>query len=299
MKTPRKIILSGLIGLFALSGQQELLAQNVGFEQIFKQSHQTIRHGSRQGAAIFDKYLFQCHNGNRTIAIYDMESQQLIEEVLTHAESPTYHCNNAGFGKNRFSKSDFFPLLYISMENIKEHKVLVFRIEKEPHFKISCVQTITFPAPAEIGVYYPNMVLNNDKGELIQMGYKQNSYKSYTADNRIEIVRYKLPELAEGNVTLKADDMLDRFDIPCVTATQGAFCKKGRIYQVYGAPGGDWGIHFQCINLKKKEVEILDDLEARGFPTEPEGFSLYKGDMICCGVDGTVFSISLSKTRRK
>lgn len=293
MKTVGKIILSGLISLCVFSGSQELQAQNVQFEQLFKQSHKTSGIGSRQGAAIFDKYLFQCHNANRTIAIYDMETQQLIEEVHTDAASKTYHCNNAGFGKARFDKSDFFPLLYISMENIKEHKVLVFRIQKGTQFKVSCVQTITFPAPEEIGVYYPNMVLNNDKGELIQMGYKQNSYKSSTPDNRIEIVRYKLPSLSEGNVTLKADDILGRFDIPCITATQGAFCKKGKIYQVYGAPGGEWGIHFQCINLKKQKVEILDDLEAKGFPTEPEGFSVYNGDFICCGINGSVFKITL------
>ena len=295
MKTLGKIILAGIIGLCTFSGNGELHAQEVKFEQLFKQTHQTARGASRQGAAIFDKYLFQFHNANRTIAIYDMETQQLIEEIHTDTESKTYHCNNAGFGTARLAKSDFFPLLYVSMENIKEHKVLVFRIQKEEHFKISCVQTITFPTPDEIGVYYPNMVLNNEKKELIQMGYKLNSFNSNTPNNRIEIVRYKLPTLEEGDVILKADDILGRFHIPCVSATQGAFCKKGKIYQVYGAPEGDWGIHFQCINLKKQKVEILEDLKAKGFPTEPEGFSVYKGSFICCGVDGSVFKFTIKK----
>ena len=293
MKTLGKIIVAGVIGLSVFSGSGRLHAQEVKFEQLFKQTHKTTGDGSRQGAAIFDKYLFQCHNANRTIAIYDMEKQQLIEEIHTDAASKTYHCNNAGFSITRYDKSDFFPLLYISMENIKEHKVLVFRIQKGEHFKVSCVQTITFPNPEEIGVYYPNMVLNNEKSELIQMGYKQNSYKNNTPGNRIEIVHYKLPSLSDGNVILKADDILSRFDIPCITATQGAFCKKGKIYQVYGAPGGEWGIHFQCINLKTKKVEILDDIEAKGFPTEPEGFSVYKGSFICCGVNGDVYKFTV------
>ena len=293
MKTLGKIIIAGVIGLCSFSDNGELYAQNVKFEQLFKQTHKTTGDGSRQGAAIFNKYLFQCHNANRTMAIYDMETLQLIEEIHTDTASKTYHCNNAGFGTARFDKSDFFPLLYVSMENIKEHKVLVFRIQKGEHFKVSCVQIITFPNPDEIGVYYPNMVLNNEKGELIQMGDNQNSYKSNTPDNSIEIVRYKLPSLNEGNVMLKADDILGRFNIPCITATQGAFCKKGKIYQVSGGPGGEWGIHFQCINLKKQKVEILDDLEAQGFPTEPEGFSVYKDAFICCGINGGVYKITI------
>ena len=293
MKTLGKILFSAIIGLFVQQSTPLQAKKNVEFKQLFRQTHKTTGEGSRQGAAIFDKYLVQCHNANKTMAFYDMETQKLIEVVETGAYSKTYHCNNAGFGKARYDKADFFPLLYVSMENIKEHKVLVFRIEKGDHFKVSCVQTITFPNPEEIDVYYPNMVLDNDKGELIQMGYKQKSYKKSAPNNRIEIIRYKLPKLSDGNVTLTTSDMLDRFEIPCVTATQGAFCKKGKIYQVYGAPGGEWGINFQRINLKKRKVEILDDLEAKGFPTEPEGFSVYKKSYICCGVNGQVFEITV------
>ncbi|MBO4795761.1 MAG: hypothetical protein J5553_00090 [Verrucomicrobia bacterium] len=271
---------------FAYSGERIDLTSpvmNIGY--LFTETHE-VKDSSIQGAAVYGKYLFQFNNFRERCAIYDLETGKLVQTIELERDK-LLHCNNANFSRQYYDGSDPFPLLYISMENILKHNVMVYRLTgKEGEFRMEPVQTITWPKPEDCGCYYPNVILDNENGKIIQMGYTQNNF--HVAEGNKLIIRvYPLPLREKGDVTFTPADAEKSFELPCVTATQGAFCRNNRIYQIYGINLQE-GLSLRVIDLDREKFVTCVNLPDIGIKGEQEGIGFYKEGIIMTGQDRRV-----------
>ena len=254
------------------------------------QKQPTAEGTTRQGATIYGRYLFLAYNKNPMISVYDFpEKKHLANMVFTAVD--TYHCNNINFGTQKYDPDDAFPLLYVSMENIAEHKCLVYRIqESSGSWTATLVQTITYPDPATVGAYYPNCILDNDNGVMYITSYTTNSYWA-SAGNNLRICKYTIPLLSQGDVTLNYADKLDEFLLPSMTATQGAYVFKGKIIEVFGFTGSAF---LAQIDPEQKKVVTKISLDDIGLAEEPESVFMYNGDVYVYQVFGNVYRMHFS-----
>lgn len=83
--------------------------------------------GSTQGLAMYRNFAVVVHDKGMC-CIYDMKKKALVAAFMM--EGNTSHCNNAFFGKEKFSRKSKFPLLYVS-ECRGKHACLVTDITLE------------------------------------------------------------------------------------------------------------------------------------------------------------------------
>lgn len=275
---------------FVYSGAQMPQEHHIGYEFVtnLKMQPPTGTGITRQGAAVYNGYLFLAYNKHPMISVYNMATYELVNNI-EFTPVDTYHCNNINFGSQKYDDGDTFPLLYVSMENIAEHKCLVYRIQyANSTFSATLVQTITYPDPETISAYYPNCILDNDNGVMYITSYTQNSYMATTANNQIRICKYTIPLLSEGDVTLNYAEKLDEFLIPAMTATQGAFVYNGKIIEVFGFTGSA----FLCqIDPTTKQVVTKISLDSIGLTVEPESTFMYNGYIHIWYVYGDIYKL--------
>lgn len=236
-----------------------------------------------QGSACFGKYLFQFHNTNDTIDVFNLEEKSFIQTIRLTAVS-TYHCNNANFGNEYHTQGDKFPLLYVSQENVAEHKCLVYRvIGTEGSWSVTLVQTITFPTPSDDFMWYQNCIIDTQNRKLIVSGLGNNPWSSNN------IIRYKvfsLPKLSEGNVTLSLSDIEDSIEVKHYPTTQGGFILNNKIYQVFGMSDN---AQLNVIDLSTHRVISKINITGDGIAVEPEGCFLYDNAICVNFVDGKIY----------
>lgn len=224
-----------------------------------------------QGAAMFDRYFFQFHTDNAEIEIYDVESKTLVQKLtLTPGNN---HAGSGGFGVERVSPTDVFPVLYIS--SMDENKVYAYRITgTSGNYAMTLTQTISLPQGSSL-MYLPNCAIDTKNNELILFGYSKNSW-SVASGNESIIARYELPKLADGDVSLEASQALDVFRVPFIYAEQGACASEGRLYLSYGNTATKGGL--LQIDLQKKAIISTLDFSFLG-EVEPEGVGIYDNYM--------------------
>lgn len=241
---------------------------------------------SVQGAAAYGNYLFQFFDHMPRVAVVNLQSKEIVQD-LAMKETTTYHCNNANFGSERFDAADEFPLLYVSMENKAEHKCLVYRVTGEAgSFALSLVQTIIYPEVTEIPLYYPNAIIDSENGYLWLTGYEQENWHA-AEGNKTKYLKFRLPKLADGDVTLKAADAIERYEYTAMTATQGAICRGGKIYQMYDV--GPPSAYLRVFNGGKLESEVK--LHECGLPVEPENIFWYDGHLYYTTVRRDIYKL--------
>lgn len=241
-----------------------------------------------QGATAAENVIFQFYDGAPAIDIYDLSNGKALGSVTLEGKK-TYHCNNAVASSTYYRKGDEYPLLYVSQENKAEHLILVFRItrDKSGKFGAEVVQKIILPAPIEMGLYYPNVVMDTDAGELIITGFTWESWNKPTRGNSLQFVKFKTPAVTSPVVTLKTSDILDRWTDEFLLATQGAAIKGGMLYQVYGGPPTQF---ICCYNLATKNLVWKYDLIEAGIPNEPEGLFIIEDRIYVVDVKKNVYS---------
>ena len=261
---------------------KESTIDGFGSRKLFKEKVNTAT--SPQGAASWGHYLFQFYDQQERVVVFDVDTGK--SSTISTERVGQYHCNNVNFGAARYEGSDEFPLLYVSMEHIDQHKALVYRVGRRGEdFTLDVVQTIHYPDPVTAGLYYPNLVLDNDNGYLYLTGYSTNSYEA-SEDNRLCVARFPLPDPHAGDVTLSVEDMICRIELDSITATQGAVCYDGKIYQVYGFDGYPT---LRVIDVDGQCVRDVVYLKEYGFKREPESLTLYDGALLCVDVAGNVY----------
>ena len=281
----RLIVLAAILWTVAAASQT-----TVSFEEIFFESHSREMKYNIQGASVAFGKLFQLHDGNKPIVIYDMKDGSFEREVIVEPVK-TWHNNTASFSDARFEGNDPYPLLYASQENIKEHKAVVYRFTEgqDGTLKATIVQTIIFPEPIEMGLYYPNLALDTESGFLYLTGFSRESWKDPARGNGVQILRFRLPSPKEGPVIkLWTKDILARYCFDFKLATQGAAIHGDKLYQVFGMPKESCLV---CTDLSTGE-EIFR-YELNGIPGEPEGLGIHDGHLIVSCNDGHVYRSDL------
>ena len=154
-----------------------------------------------QGATGIGNVIFQFYDGAPAIDIYDLSTGKALGSVALEGKK-TYHCNNAVVSSTYYRQGDEFPLIYVSQENKVEHLILVFRITRDKNgtFAADVVQKIILPAPMEMGLYYPNVVMDIDAGELIITGFTWESWNKPTRGNSLQFVKFKTPSAASSQL---------------------------------------------------------------------------------------------------
>ena len=233
----------------------------------------------RQGATVYGKYLFVAYNKLPMISVYDFETRAHVGNIL-FTPVDTYHCNNINFGNEKYDAADAFPLLYVSQEDADEHKCLVFRItESEGVFSATLAQTITYPAPADAGMYYPNCFIDTINSLIYLEGYTQSSY-SAGETRKLRITGYDLPKLAAGDITLDTANAIQTFTVNALpTSCQGGFVIGDKIMQIFGNPNRAVEIYLGQISLSSERWVTQAILNGIGITEEPESVFLYDGHL--------------------
>jgi hypothetical protein len=255
---------------------------------LFSTTHSVTR--SIQGCACYGGFLFVAQDYMYSIAVYDVESQSLVNDI-TFEGNNAYHCNNISFGKWKYASDDFSPCLYVSMENASQHKCLVFQVTRTNGvFGLTLVQEITYPAPsAGVNPYYPNCFIDPQNGKIYVIGYSTNSYQQSDSTSLI-IQEYELPLPSAGDTTLANPNSTSK--IPSEYATQGGFISYGKLYQVYGIPSGSIEQTF----LKVHEVgtwNLLNSISLLtiGISEEPEAVCENEDYLLIVTVNGKVYKL--------
>ena len=256
------------------------------FEAVFQQNPSSATPGSRQGGVAMDDCIFQFMDGAPAIDVFSIKKGEHLQRIPLEGRK-TWHCNNACVSDTYLQKGDKYPLIYVSQENRAEHCICVFRITgKKGSLKAELVQKINLPEPAVMGVWYPNLVLDSDKGELYITGYSRESWKDARGGNGLQLLKFKLPAVSYGEVSLSADEILSRRNYAFRLATQGAVIKDGKMYQVYGMAGDS---AFVCYDLESGVEQWAKDLSAAGIPNEPESLFFSGKTLYCVDVKGFVY----------
>lgn len=257
------------------------------FNVRFKEVPVSASPSSRQGGVALDGCIFQFFDGAPAIDVYSLDSSAHLQRIPLEGHR-TWHCNNACLSEKRFVKGDAFPLIYVSQENKSEHCICVFRISgSKGSYNADVIQRIILPEPVQMGVWYPNLALDNDGGFIYVTGYSRESWNDPRRGNGLQIIKFKLPSLFQETVILQPSDILDRRVYDFRLATQGAVIRDGRLYQVYGMAGDS---SIVCYDLSTGRELWVRDLASAGIPNEPESLFFYNDELICVDVRGIVYT---------
>lgn len=261
------------------------------FTEKFKEVPSEPQPASRQGAVALGDYLFHFYDKGTGIEIYSLKDGRNVRRIPLPGGRTTWHSNNACVSNTYLDRKDKYPLVYASQENAAEHCICVFRITepKKEEFSAELVQTIILPKPLEMGVWYPNLVLDNEKGEFYVSGYSRATWKDGAGGNALQYLKFKVPPVSPGEVVLSTSDILDRRLYGFRVATQGAVIRDGCLYQVYGVPPMS-ETSLVCYDLESGTVRWCRDLPSAGISGEPEALFFYGRELVCVDVEGAVFS---------
>ena len=214
--------------------------------------------GSTQGMAMYRHYTVVVHDKGMC-CIYDMKKKALVSAFML--EGNTSHCNNAFFGKEKYSRESRFPLLYIS-ECRGKHACLVTDL-REDGGKI--VQKIYYE-----GTDYPGSMdwcADVKNGFIYTFGGINGSFKL--------LKKFRMPKLSDsdenGEVHLKDSDVLDVTRIESgINIWQGSYVAGDYAFLPDGYPPHDRLLHI--VNLKTKRIERTKNLN--DLVDEPEGICI-------------------------
>ena len=257
------------------------------FELVFQQKPTSASPGSRQGGVAMDDCIFQFMDGAPAIDVYSLRKGEHLQRIPLEGRK-TWHCNNACVSDIYLVKGDRLPLVYVSQENRNEHCICAFRISgKKGEYSAELVQKIVLPEPSVMGVWYPNLVLDNEKGEFYVTGYSRESWNDARFGNGLQLLRFSLPAAGYGEVSISASDILARRNYAFRLATQGAVIKDGKMYQVYGMAGDSAIV---CYDLESGRELWSMDLLSAGIPNEPESLFFVGKELYCVDVKGFVYA---------
>ena len=215
--------------------------------------------GPVQGFAIHKNYGFSIRNRGMCV-ILDMKKGEYVNSFML--EGNKSHCNNAGFGKEKYSKGSQFPLLYIT-ECMGKRCCYVTDITLEGS---KIVQKIFYDAD-EFKVAM-DWVVDAENGYIWIYGGKHFGTKY--------LKKLPLPKLSDsdenGEVHYTKEDVLQEIVIEGLAVAQGSKIKNGKAYLPDGCSREGNKLH--VINLKTGQKEGVyyfnDQLN------EPEGLD-FKG----------------------
>lgn len=244
---------------------------------------------SHQSSALYGDYLIVFTKQMTNIYLYNLATKSLLASLAHEQLDELHHCNQAFFGTEKYAESDAFPLVYVSVRNdgtLVGGKIEAYRvIPADPEhtgeyteFSIELVQTITLPVMTrENALGNPNAVLDPDTGYLYT--YSRNNTSSDPNYNLCRITKWQMPTLADGNVTLTDEDILDSFETEVSALNmQGGVISNGTLFVFRGYSTVGY-IDLFAFSLAEKRMATHIDLMDSGFLMEPEGAIIYGGEL--------------------
>lgn len=229
-----------------------------------------------QGAACYDKYLFQAYIGGKFIDIIDLETnqKQALLTINIDVNTQAYHGNVLSFGKDIAPDSNF-PYLYYSCENNSNPQILVMKIissnTNSNQWTGELVQTIYLPecnggnsqnrsidTSTTFKHYYQNGCIDAENNCIWVSGYTMESFNNNIGaydNNKLIYKKYELPSVSEKKVYFSYNNVLDSFILPFKKGTQGMVIRNNKLYQCFGYDREDIYDEFlDCIDLSTKQI---------------------------------------------
>lgn len=257
-----------------------------------------------QGAACYDKYLFQAYIGGKFIDIIDLETnqKQALLTINIDVNTRAYHGNVLSFGKDIAPGSNF-PYLYYSCENNSNPQILVIKITSSNadsnQWTGELVQTIYLPesnggnsqnGSTDISTtfkhYYQNGCIDTENNCIWVSGYTMESFNSNIGaydNNKLIYRKYELPSVSEKKVYFSYNNVLDSFILPFKKGTQGMVIRNNKLYQCFGYDKGDVYDEFlDCIDLSTKQIfhsYQFPKTQLAGLGEELESPYIYKNNL--------------------
>ena len=254
----------------------------------------TTSYGTGQGGACYDKYFFQGYSNNAAIGVFDLEKKTCLGKINITEPTPNsnIHVNTMNFGRQKYDKEDFFPLLYVSsgytqkVNNNTLSYIYVYRIikDKTESFTATLVQTI---ALSGFGTWTEG-ILDNDHS-ILWIKYEPSSSREY------KYASFNVPNHNLGDVTISQNDFLTDFSLgvqPFTSSNQGYIYYKDKLLLVSGISPNTQKLVFMVINLKTQTRDLVIDLTEIGLWGEPENLFFYK-DQLMIGYRDAIYKFNV------
>ncbi len=255
--------------------------------------------GTVQGAACYEKYLFQGYSNNAALGVYDLENKTVLCKLDIPGPEPNSntHANTVNFGNERLSPDDYFPLLYISSGYTKKINgtpcsfIYVYRISKYNNydgtegFHIEFVQTITLKGFGS----WTEGIPDNDHNLLWI------KYEPMGTNGEYRYASFSMPKLENGDVTVTKDNALTDFSLgiqPFTSSNQGHIYYDNKILLVSGGSLETHKKAYIIINLLTQTRELVIDLAEIGLNYEPENLFFYNNQMMI-GYSHAIYKFNL------
>lgn len=212
-----------------------------------------------QGFAIYKNYGVSLRDRGMCV-IFDLKKKEYVNSF--QLEGNTSHCNNAGFGKEKFSKDSQFPLLYIS-----ECRGTRCCYVTDITFEGSRIVQKIFYDSDEFKIAM-DWAVDAENGCIYIYGGKHYGTKY--------LKKLPLPKLSDsdenGEVHFTPADVIQEIAIEEIAIAQGSKIHKGKAYLPDGCSPKGNKLHIVDLQSGKKLAEIpySDQLN------EPEGLD-FKG----------------------
>lgn len=265
MKIVRSILLGAAVAIATAASAQDSLGFRT--DQLVLEYDNVLPadlkvKGPVQGFAIHGNYGFSLRNRGMCV-ILDLKNNKYVNSFML--EGNTSHCNNAGFGKEEYSKDSQFPLLYIT-ECMGKRCCYVTDITLEGS---RIVQKIFYDSD-EFRVAM-DWVVDAKNGFIYIYGGKHFGTKY--------LKKLPLPKLSDsdenGEVHFTREDVLQEIEIEGLAIAQGSKIWKGKAYLPDGcSPKGNKLHVIDLKSGKKTAVYYYADQT-----NEPEGLD-FKGNSL-------------------
>ena len=249
---------------------------------------QGIQGQSYQGMAIWDDYLVSLQNtGQATIYRLQGSGLQKLRQFPLASQTKENHANVAFFGKERYNKSDRFPLLYVSQCSKQKYKGMkdvcfVERISLTEAPQL--VQTIVLDDPDGLFGYALQWMIDAKHNRLIGYG---NTIENLGPGNRWRTMIFPLPKLSAGPIVhLRPQDALDNYCIqdldprfPSNHIGQGACIRGDQMFIPVGVGSEKHPSIIYVWNLKTKRLDGIHNFQQQ-VPHEFEDCKPYRRSLI-------------------
>ena len=247
-----------------------------------------------QGMDICGGYLFSFQNqGIATVYRLGKDSLERLSSFHLESFSPANHANVASFGKERVSRKDRFPVVYVSHCSKKPapggYKDVCYVERVADDLSSSqLVQTIVYDDTEGDYGYAMQWVVDARKGFIYGYG---NTINNSDPANRHRVVKFRLPKLSDGAVVLlKKSDALENYIVEDVSGFsynpigQGLFVRRGKLYMPTGVGTEKRPSVMYVFDLRRKKMTSVDlSAVTTG---ELEDISFWRGHFYVQGQDG-------------
>lgn len=236
-----------------------------------------------QAGAIYGDYLF-CFTKEGDYRVYNLKGVTVTDRSLPSGVTP--HCNVAFFGNEKYADTDTYPLLYVNAYNaVGLPKGTCYAYRMSDTFYATLVQTITVGFTSD-PIWtdgsgdirpYGNFFADTDNGYLY-------AYTLLDTSKVTRFFKFRLPKLADGDVTFTTADILEYWDCEYFKYIQDNAFYDGKVYILSGfGTETDNGYLRVVDTVRKKQVSLINlnnTLYKKTGLYEPELISIYDGAII-------------------